>query len=62
MLLALEEKSPQNDTTLMTHTMDAVQQETTARVSGIKAKCGVPVIILLAPHGLDKFNWMYIAS
>lgn len=38
--------------------MDAVQQDTAARFAGVKAKCGEPVIILLAPHGLDKFNWM----
>lgn len=57
--LALEDKSAQNDTTLMTH---AVQQDTAAWFAGIKAKCGVPVIILLAPHGLDKFNWMYVGQ
>lgn len=59
--LALEDKSAQNDTTLMTH-MDAVQQDEAARFAGFKAKCGVPVIILLAPHGLDKFNWMYVGQ
>lgn len=46
----------------MTHTKGAVQQDTAARFAGIKAKCGVPVIILLAPHGLDKFNWMYVGQ
>lgn len=59
---ALEDKSAPNDATLRTHTMDAVQQDTDVWFAGIKAKCGVPVIILLAPHGLDKFNWMYVGQ
>lgn len=56
--LAPGDKSAENDTILMTHTMDAVQQDTAARFARVKAKCREPVIILLAPHGLDKFNWM----
>lgn len=40
------------------NTMDAVPQDTAARFARVKAECGEPVIILLAPHGPDKFNWM----
>lgn len=38
--------------------MDADPQETAAWFARVKAECGEPVIILLAPHGPDKFNWM----
>lgn len=61
MFLALEDKSVQNNTTLVTH-MEAVQRDKAARFAGIPAKCGVPVIRLLAPHGLDKFNWMCVGQ
>lgn len=57
-VLALGDKSAENDTTLITHTMGAVPRDTAARFARVKAKCGEPVIMLLAPHGPDKFNWM----